>query len=47
MNEFKRFYTIPQIELSPCEEILTLLGSGEADDNDLLGADWNAPDGVL
>lgn len=37
MNEFKRFYTIPQIELLPYEEILT----------HLLGADWNAPDGVL
>lgn len=42
-----RLYRMPEIEVLPCGEIWTLFGSGEAQDGDLMGADWNDPDGLL
>mgnify|MGYP001061344368 CR=1 FL=1 len=36
---------MPELAVLPCNEIWTLSDSGEAQDGNLMGADWNDPDG--
>ena len=41
----KGLYRMPELAVLPCNEIWTLSDSGEAQDGNLMGADWNDPDG--